>query len=377
MTAPTMLTLGAWLHDLNPFLVEFSPGIGLRWYGLSYAAGFLAGWWILIRLARRGFTPLSPQRVGDAMVALIVGVIVGGRLGYVLFYDLPLLWNFSDSFPWWGVLRVSQGGMASHGGMLGVIIATWLISRPGKHDEYGPRGPVPWLHVLDLTALACTPGLFFGRIANFINGELLGKIVAPPGEPAPWWAVRFPQERLDWWLRDAPPGQPRGHAPVLTPEQQFQLDALLTPYRKGGLDDYDAYARLLNDLQTGPARVSHEVAAKLAPLIAARHPSQLYQAVAEGLVVGVLLWLLWKRPRKPGVIVSVFLISYGVLRVLTEFVRLPDSHLAVQRFAGLSRGQWLSVVMVVCGVALLAYFLRRAAPRMGGWGAARIGAKPS
>jgi phosphatidylglycerol:prolipoprotein diacylglycerol transferase len=179
------LTLAAWLHTLSPFLVRFTDEFGIRWYGLSYLLGFLAGWAWLRYLARRGLTPLSEQRVGDAMVALVLGVVLGGRLGYCLFYQPSLLTELSGDFPFWGVLRLTQGGMSSHGGMLGVAVAAWWISR-GVRDAQGQvRFRAPLLHVFDLVALAATPGLLFGRLANFINGELLGKIVANPESPPP------------------------------------------------------------------------------------------------------------------------------------------------------------------------------------------------
>lgn len=189
--APPVL---AWLHNLSPFLVQFSSSFGLRWYGLAYATGFLLGWWWLRWMSKRGMTPLSPQKISDAMLLLVLGVVVGGRVGYVLFYQFDLLWDFSSSPPWWGVFRLNNGGMSSHGGMIGVIIATWFIAKssgtqpiaaPDAEAKAGEAtgGKAPWMHVLDLTALTCTVGLMLGRVANFINGELLGKIVAQPGEP--------------------------------------------------------------------------------------------------------------------------------------------------------------------------------------------------
>lgn len=347
------LTLGAWLHDLNPFLVKFGDGFGVRWYGLAYVSGFLVGWALLQWLARRRLTPLSPARISDAMMMLILGVVAGGRLGYVAFYQPPLFINFSPSFPWWGVLRLTEGGMSSHGGMLGVILASWFIARGGGKDPDGaPRPPVAWLHVVDLMALACTPGLFFGRIANFINGELLGEIAAPPGAPAPWWAVKFPQEA---YTSQAPTGQAAALRPIVE------------PFRLPGEGDEAAFERVVHQLQAGGAK-SREVAAQLSPVISARHPSQLYQAIAEGLVLGVFLLLLWRSPRKPGVIGCWFLIAYGVMRILTELIRLPDANLAVQRMAGLSRGQWLSVAMIAAGSLILTLCVRRDSPTFGGWG---------
>ena len=350
---PVPLTLGAWLHDLGPFIIEVTQGVGLRWYGTAYAAGFVVAYLLLRALRRRGGTPLSEQAIADAMLVLCMGVVLGGRLGYVLFYDPSLLVSFDGSAPWWGLLQLNQGGMSSHGGMLGVLAACWWIKRTLDRDpEVVPK--VPLLHVMDLTALVCTPGLFFGRIANFVNGELLGDIVAKPGEPAPWWAVKFPQERFG------------GHEPALDPAQQQRLLELINTYRVGAESDASAYDRVIRLLHAGGSQ-ARDIAAALDPLLAARHPSQLYQALAEGLFLGLCLLLAWKSPRRPGFIVALFLIIYGGLRIVTELYRLPDADLAVQRIAGLSRGQWLSVVMIAFGLLCL-WISSKQPGRMGGWG---------
>ena len=349
------LSLAAWLHDLNPFIVQFGGGLGLRWYGTSYAAGFVVAFFLLRWLHRRGVTPLNEQRIADSMLVLCMGVVAGGRLGYVAFYEPSLLWTFTDRAPWWGVLMLANGGMASHGGMLGVLTACWWIWRSGKkNQEIDPAGKVPLLHIMDLTALVCTPGLFFGRLANFINGELLGAIVTRPGqEPSPWWAVKFPQERFS------------DMAPPLSGSQEQTLTQLLDTYRVGQESDIAAWDRILDLLRSGTSTAS-QVSAKVSPLIAARHPSQLYQAAAEGLVLGLILLFAWKRPRRPGFIVALFLIIYGALRIVTELYRLPDAHLAIQRVLGLSRGQWLSVVMIAFGLLCL-WLSSRRKETFGGW----------
>jgi phosphatidylglycerol:prolipoprotein diacylglycerol transferase len=355
-------TLAAWLHDLNPVLVRFTDTFAIRYYGLAYAIGFLLGWAWLRFMSRRGMTPLSPQRISDMMVAMVLGVVAGGRIGYVLFYDPSLLTDFNSSFPFWGVLRLNQGGMSSHGGILGVMIATWWVSRGVKDEQGRVQFRVPWMHVLDLAAVACTAGLMLGRIANFINGELLGKIVAAPGEPAPWWAVKFPQERATY-----DPAAAVEHAPALSPEQTEQFRNLLDQFRVGMESDQTAYQRVLHVLQSGGVE-AEAVARQLSPLIAARFPSQLLQAATDGLVLGGILWLIWAKPRRAGVISAWFGIIYGVLRILTEQVRLPDAALQnVKASTGLSMGQWLSVGMVAIGAAMLAVFIRRPGPVFGGW----------
>jgi phosphatidylglycerol---prolipoprotein diacylglyceryl transferase len=209
------------------------------------------------------------------------------------------------------------------------------------------------LHIGDAIALVAPIGLLLGRVANFINGELLGRIVALPGEPSPRWAVKFPHE-ITASVRQRPP---------LTPEQHTAMERLADQVRLPGMSYEAAYERLLDRVQHS----STDLAARLEPLISARHPSQLYQAFAEGIVLGLVLWFIARKPRIPGVVGAWFLITYGVLRVVTEYWRLPDAHLAHERILGLSRGQWLSIGMVIVGVALLLTLLRRGGERMGGW----------
>lgn len=216
---------------------------------------------------------------------------------------------------------------------------------------------------MDTIAAVCPIGLGLGRLANFVNGELLGKIVAMPGQSAPWWAVKFPQEVFD------------EHAPQLTAQQQLDIAVVAAKHALPGDETFaQQYQRMLDALHMGGERALR-IKQELGPLLAARHPSQLYQMAAEGLVLGAVLWWIWRKPRNPGVVGCWFLITYGVLRVVTEFWRLPDGHLVVQRIAGLSRGQWLSVVMVVCGTALLAHFGRkRGVTKLGGWAVKRAAA---
>ena len=334
--------LAAWMHDLDPCALHAFGRCLVRWYGLSYVAGFAAAWLVIRALTLKGRTGLKdPALAGDLVFAVAVGAVAGGRLGYVLLYQPSLLWSFGTSVPWWGLLRINDGGMASHGGMVGVIVACALLAR---------REKLPFFHLTDLVALAAPIGLLLGRLANFINGELLGRVVAAPGEPAPWWAVRYPQELLS-----------PAHAPPLTDAQSLELARLA--YESA--PEAETVGQQLGALIEA-ARAGGEVAERLAPLLAARHPSQLYQAVAEGLVLGAVLWVVFMKARRVGVVSAAFLIVYGALRIITEHWRLPDDHLANPRPLGLSRGQWYSAAMIVAGAVIFWRVRRKTGPGVTG-----------
>jgi len=262
--------LAYWVHHPHPFLIRFSDNFGIRYYGLAYLAGFLATAWLLRRYHRAGRTPLTPEASTDLMLALIVGVLVGGRLGYFLLYQTRTL--FADPL---ALFRVWEGGMASHGGFLGVLIAVAWFARSRK---------VSFLHLADLVVTTAPVGLFFGRIANFINGELWGKITDVP------WAMIFPLS--------AAPG---------TPEH----------------------------------------------LIQPRHPSQLYEAGLEGLLLlGYMQWRFWRgeaAKTRPGQLAGEFLLAYAIARAIGELFREPDASLIL----GFSRGTFYSIFLVLGGVVLI------------------------
>lgn len=347
----------AWLHDLNPFLIRFTETLGVRWYGLAYVTGFALAWLVLGRMSRRGLTTMSTQKIADAMMIMVVSVVVGGRLGYVLFYKPHLLWSFESDAPWWGVLRLNQGGMASHGGIVGVILGCLFISR-GRAAEGGQRhGRVPFLHVTDVMALVAPIGLGLGRIANFINGELLGKVVALPGQPAPWWAVKFPQELLT----DHDAGSLM--EPAAREARAAALDRIVAQVTQPGESSARGIHTMIEKIQHG----SRDLAAQLEPLISARHPSQLYQAFTDGVMLLGVVWIVAMRPRSPGVISAWWLIAYGLMRITTEFVRLPDADLSVPTLLGFSRGQWYSVLVALLGVAVLFTVYKRDQAKTGGW----------
>lgn len=342
-------------HSVSPIALDLGF-FAVRWYGLSYVLGFICAYYILRSLARRRLIAIPAHRVADVMVYVIFGVLVGGRVGYaVLGYDPSLLWTFSDSFPWWNLLAINKGGMASHGGIIGVVIASYFVSRGFKNADGEIEGRVSWMHITDMLALCVPVGFFFGRIANFINGELLGKIIAPPGQPGPWYSVRFPQELLGWSST-----QSHGkNTPDLTDEQHGRFVEMVAGTMRPSDTWYSALERLV-----AKAGLHRE---QLEPFLAARHPSQLYAALLEGVLTGLVVWMVAAKARKPGVVGGCWLMAYGVARVIAEIWRLPDAQFAEGRPLGLSRGQWFSAAMVAAGLAAVVICSRRAAPTFLGW----------
>ncbi|GAB4195098.1 MAG: prolipoprotein diacylglyceryl transferase [Phycisphaeraceae bacterium] len=329
------LMLGAWLHDLDPVLLQIGP-LSIRWYGLSYLIGFFVAYLLIRRVCRAGISSLQPQNAADLVITVAIGIVLGGRLGYVLLYKPAMLFHFSDSLPYWDVLAINKGGMASHGGMVGGILACIYFAKRHQHNTR---------HLIDLFAFSAPLGICFGRIANFINGELLGR----PCNPDYALAVKFPQE-----LIDAPVSK------LLEVYQALPSPGSIVP----GLTEWDPWI-IIDRIQQGDAIVRKAVE----PFLTPRHPSQLYAAILEGLVVfAVLLWV-YRRPRKPGLVAGLFAVVYSIARISDEFFRMPDAHLIEKEFAvfGITRGQWLSVLLFVAGTVLMVYALKKPEPPMGGW----------
>ncbi len=256
--------------QFDPIALQFGP-LAIRWYGLMYLIGFGAFFFLgRMRARRDAWRGINEALIDDLLFFGVLGVILGGRLGYILFYK-PVYYL---SHPL-EIFMVWQGGMAFHGGFLGVLVAMALVAR--KHQ-------LSWLAVTDFIAPLVPLGLASGRLGNFINGELWGR-VAPADLP---WSMVF---------------------------------------ASGG------------------------------PL--PRHPSQLYQFAMEGLLLFALLWFYSSRPRPIGAISGLFLAGYGVFRFVAEFFREPDDFLGLLAFS-LSMGQWLSLPMIVTGIAMLAWSYRRA-----------------
>ena len=330
-----IFTLSIYLHTLSPFAIYFGDGFGIRWYGLSYLAGFIAGWLLIRQLAKHGKTPMKMTLVADFVFAVAFGTVIGGRLGYCVFYQPELFIDFSSHFPFWGVLALNHGGMASHGGLLGIVVACII---------YGRRHHLSPIHLLDLCAWGGTIGIFFGRLANFVNGELVGR-PAPKGLP---WAVKFPQDLRNW-----------------SADRLGELAAKLQPLGITAQTPGELAERTIAAIQHGNQKVIHIVK----PLLIARHPSQLYEALLEGVTLFVLLSIVWARPRKPGVVGGFFLVGYAIVRIIGENFRMPDAIIANEEFAhwGVTRGQLLSFVMLSIGVVYLMYFVTRKVPKIGGW----------
>jgi phosphatidylglycerol:prolipoprotein diacylglycerol transferase len=354
----------AWVHNLNPFLIRFSDAIGIRWYGLAYLAGFIFGALIIVLLAKRGSGMMRPERVPDFITFIVLGTMLGGRLGYAFFYGPELLTDFSSHFPYWGVLRVWEGGMASHGGIIGVIIASVLFARRYKMN---------WLHLGDLTTLGGSIGIFFGRIANFINGELFGR------EAAPWFPfpVKFPTEMYLWLRHDLE--APRVLASIdLLPKMTNTVTAigtpnadwtqLLTQLRSGGSSAAmrNQFQRQIELVISAIQNGNEHVRSTLGLELTARYPSQLIEATLEGLLLFLITVFFWRKPRKPGVVGAVWLSSYALVRILGEQFRMPDAQIGFQLF-GLTRGQWLSIAMLFASAVLYLFASTRSTPSIGGW----------
>ncbi|MBV9130016.1 MAG: prolipoprotein diacylglyceryl transferase [Verrucomicrobia bacterium] len=293
-----------YVHHLSPFLIQFNDQLGIRWYGLAYIAGFIAAFYLMKWLARNGYGSLREDQVGDfVFYAALFGVLIGGRLGYVLFYRPSML--SEDPL---GIFRVWDGGMASHGGIIGLIIFSAIYAR---------RHHISWTGIGDNLVAVAPIGLFCGRIANFVNGELYGRTTTVP------WAIQFPAELLD-----------RPKEAALAIEQASKIDASL------------------NNVPTIIAAARHSVQVReiLAGVLTPRHPSQLYEAFLEGALLFALLIFIRLKFKKPdGVATGCFFLFYPIMRIIGEAFREPDAPLT----GPFTRGQFLSLFMFIAGIGFL------------------------
>jgi phosphatidylglycerol---prolipoprotein diacylglyceryl transferase len=271
------------VQNMDPILWHFTDTIGIRYYGLSYVLGFICAGWLLIIYSKKGRSPLPAAKVWDLMIAGMLGVYIGGRVGHFLLYDD---WMRTKEDPFF-IFKVWEGGMSFHGGMVGVVLATYLFARSAG---------VRFLHLGDLIASVAPVGLLFGRIANFINGELWGKVSDVP------WAVIFPQSVQPWALIQS---------------------------------------------------------------IAPRHPSQLYEAALEGLVLlAIMQWRFWRTDvvsKAEGRLTGEFCIGYAIFRSFCELFREPDAGISL--LFGLSRGTFYSIILFAAGVYLIVRGIRQSSQR--------------
>jgi len=258
----TMLTGAIRLPEFNVFAVQFGD-FGIRWYALAYIAGLLIGLVLLKRSTRAADSPVTSDNIDSLLNYLLIGLILGGRFGYVLFYNAGYF--ITDPL---AIFRVWEGGMSFHGALIGICLALWLMAY--RHN-------IPLLTLGDRVAMVAPIGLFFGRLANFINGELYGRVTDVP------WAMIFPHSD----------GQPR-------------------------------------------------------------HPSQLYEAGLEGLLLGLVMLWCWRRGGLAirGRMTGLFCLGYGMARFLVELVRAPDPQIGLL-LGGVSMGQLLTLPMIAAGLFLL------------------------
>ena len=332
--------LGVYVHDLDPVALPLFGKLALRWYGLAYLSAFVAGFLLLRHLARKGLWVLKPEKTGDFIAAAaLFGVFIGGRLGYILFYHIPKLgWGSLAEDPLL-VFKVWEGGMASHGGILGLVIFTWFYAR--KHK-------VSWTGLGDGLCVVAPLGLFFGRAANFINGELYGRIA-----PSLSWAVKFPTALMD---AKAPESGSFEVAAAAAVNADRSLAPAYDAMNEAGTDQaqHAFFEQLL-----AATRKSDQVKEAIAPYLEPRHPSQVYEGALEGLLLFAILWIVRVRfPKAPhGLLTGMFFGLYAIFRIFAERFREPDAAWVIDGV--LTQGQFLSLFMFAFSAAFLILAWRR------------------
>lgn len=287
--------------NFDPVAIHLGP-LAVRWYGLMYLVAFISAIVVgrlrlrLPFVAAQGWTA---KDIDDMMFYGVLGTVLGGRLGYVLFYKAG--YYFAHPL---NIFKVWEGGMSFHGGFLGVTLAMILFAWQRKRH---------WLQVTDFVAPMVPAGLAAGRLGNFINGELWGRVT----DPSAPWAMLFPCATRDdaGWLATHPALAAKWHL----------------------VDVFMQYQML------------------------PRHPSQLYEIALEGVVLFFVLFFFARKPRPMGAVSALFLIGYGLARFTVEFAREPDDFLGLLAF-GFSMGQWLSMPMIVAGIAMMVWAYRRGTP---------------
>ena len=306
--------LAYYLHNLDPIIFRIYDNVGPRWYGLAYVLAFISSFLLFLWLAKCGYADLPVAKVGDFITgAALFGVIIGGRLGYVFLYN-PEMLRAPIS-----ILRVWEGGMSSHGGMIGLLLFTLY---------YAHRHKISWLNLGDNLVVTAPIGLFFGRCANFINGELYGRATGVP------WAMQFPKELLDH-----PTEADRAIASCT------RIDPSLTTPEA-----------IIAAVHRQP-----QLPTTLRSILTPRHPSQLYEAFFEGIALFAILWFVRTRARQPnGMLTGLFFACYAIFRIVIEYFREPDATL----IGPFTRGQFFSFFLIVIGASfIVAAKMRPAFPR--------------
>jgi phosphatidylglycerol---prolipoprotein diacylglyceryl transferase len=330
-----------YVHHFDPIIFSLSESIALRWYGMAYLAGFLGGYLLLKRLAERKLWVLPPEKTADFIAAAaLLGVFIGGRLGYIFFYQIPRDgWGSVTSDPL-VILRVWEGGMASHGGILGLVVFTYFYAK--KHK-------VSWTGLGDGLCVVAPIGLLCGRLANFINGELYGRVANGVA-----WAVKFPtalnDDKAPEWLRlneaiSAAAESDAGYAEIVETIPPEVPDAEIVTY---------LYHQLI-----AASRDSEPVREAISPFLEARHPSQLYEGLLEGGLLFTILWVVRvKFPNAPnGLLTGLFFGLYATFRIFAEQFREPDAAWIIEGM--LTKGQFLSLFMYLFAAAFLIFAWKR------------------
>lgn len=332
-----MLLADYYLHHFDPILIQFTERLAIRWYGLAYVAGFIGGFGLLLHLVRKGCSELRSEQVGDFITyAAIFGVMLGGRLGSMLFYDFAGFVQNPLSF-----FNFLDGGMASHGGVIGLMLFTWF---------YAKRHQLSWAGLGDNLVVVAPIGLFFGRIANFINGELYGRITDVS------WAVKFPPELTTWTIEQIADVSARCAA--ASDSFNVRLADLQQALQAGQLTSEGQLSFYAAQDMIESARSDDAVATVLREVLPPRHPSQLYEAALEGFaLLAILLWvrLRWKN-LSHGILTGLFFVGYAVFRIVVEVFRQPDH--GIDQFGPLTRGQFYSTFMILIGVGFFIYAAR-------------------
>lgn len=388
----SLAMLAYYIHDLDPYVFKIGPW-GPRWYGLAYLMGFLFAYLLLKKNAHDGMLRLNPERVADLVLnGCIFGVLLGGRLGYCIFYQ-PSLLGFTGEFPYWGVLRVWEGGMSAHGGVVFTIMTLmvfgwqylgqptrrqlttlvggafvcgaigWMLAYFIWNNQYYEVGAaqvlgmawmvfygwwnaIPVINIGDAACMVVPIGLFFGRCANFINGELYGHPTTVP------WAVKFPSEI---------------YAPTNGTIDPGVYDRLLGLFATLGIpvnwSSQDPIGHSVDMLHRRLLEHNPQALTAVANIIPARHPSQLYEALLEGLLLFVICWTIGRKWRKDGMASGAFLTFYPIMRIIGEQFRVGDTPALIFGME-ISKGVLYSIPMVLGGALYWGYCIKRNKPNV-------------